>query len=107
MHSVDNAEKYYSYINDDRKKYLINSGQHRKLFLSRLQEELDKINNTETFGFLPPEENKRFKEIMAKRIREIISLNQNYEYEKQLADQEWERLKNSWAKDFPKSVADY
>ncbi|MBQ2841174.1 MAG: hypothetical protein IJE70_07485 [Oscillospiraceae bacterium] len=107
LHSIDNAEKYYSLINDDRKKYLINSNQHRKIFLSRLQEELDKINNTETFGFLPPEENEKFKEIMSKRIREIISLNQNYEYEKQIADQEWERLKNSWAKDFPKSVTDY
>lgn len=106
-HSIDNAQDYFDYINGGDHKYLINSKRYRDVFTARLQEELDKISATEKFGFLPQEESDRFKTAVSNRLNALIYLNENYEQEKQIADEKWERFKNQWGKEFPKIVTDY
>ncbi|MBQ2839768.1 MAG: hypothetical protein IJE70_00300 [Oscillospiraceae bacterium] len=98
LQGLKNAQDYYEYINESNSKYLVKGKRERELFVSRLRDELDKIEKTEKFGFLPQEDSNNFKKVLIDRLKNIIFLNENYEYQMQNANEKWQQIKSSYTR---------
>jgi len=95
-HSIENAEEYLDYVNQQDRKYLIHDSWTRQKFIDQLEQDIKEIENTDKFGYLPQAESDTFKKQLLDRLNRIIYLNQNYEYEKEMLDNEWQRIKEQW-----------
>ncbi|MBR5543440.1 MAG: hypothetical protein IKU65_05025 [Oscillospiraceae bacterium] len=82
-----NAKEYYNHLNGSEDKYVVNSKAHRDLFVSRLNEELEKVINTDYFGYSTEEENQKFKKSALEQILRVLYINNNYK-------REFERINN-------------
>ncbi len=78
---VMKAKEEYDKLNQSEEKYLINSKKHRDIFISRIEDELKNIKNTDFFGYHTQDENDRFKEALITEMMRIMYINYNYDNE--------------------------
>jgi len=73
------SQRQYEYLNNSEFKYLVDDKKAREKFINTLLSEVKNIQNTEQFGYLQPDVNKKYKEEAIRAIMRIVYLNQNYD----------------------------
>ncbi len=73
------SQRQYEYLSNSELKYLVDDEKAREKFINTLLSEVSNIQNTEQFGYLPPDVNKKYKEEAIRAIMRIVYLNQNYD----------------------------
>lgn len=73
------SQRQYEYLNNSEFKYLVDDEKAREKFINTLLSEVENIQNTEQFGYLQPDVNKKYKEEAIRAIMRIVYLNQNYD----------------------------
>lgn len=85
--SLQKAKTNYDKLNNSEYKYLINDKDYRDAFIEGIYEEIEKIKNTNSFGYNSQDEDERFKEALIQQLMRIIHINSNYDNEKANRDE--------------------
>lgn len=89
------SQRQYEYLNNSEFKYLVDDEKAREKFINTLLCEVKNIQNTEQFGYLQPDVNKKYKEEAIRTIMRIVYLNQNYDKYSAERDAELRKLLKS------------
>ncbi|MBR5314656.1 MAG: hypothetical protein IKU45_04525, partial [Clostridia bacterium] len=82
------AKQMLDYLEDSDYKYLADFDESREKYIEDLQKEVEKLEETEQLGYLPPGENEIFKEEAINTLKRIIYLNQQYDRFSKIRDKE-------------------